>query len=392
MSHRVISICGEERVSLDRHQIGDLSWPQLMGELVGNATAALVTGGTGLLGSHIAEQLHRRGHHIRALCRKASDTVFLRSIGAEIFDGDLTDREALRRACAGVDVVYHAAARVGDWGPWEDFVRVSVDGTQHLLDAAASTGVRRFLHISSISVYGHVDGEGKVFDESAPIGVNVPRWSYYTRAKVEAERLVWAMHASGRIPVTVIRPSWLYGPRDRATLPRLIDSIRRRKLKIIGDGQNRLNLVHAGNVAEAAILAAESDRAVGEAYNCCHDGVLTQRGYFDRVADAVGEPRIRKSVPYRVAYAASFLMECFGRAFRTKNPPLVTRYAVWLMGRRCFFECNKLKEQLGWSSSIGYDAGIADAVRDYLAHTDGTRRTRVTTVPESVHAAVEVQR
>jgi len=363
-----------------------------MGDPVGSATAALVTGGTGLLGSHIAEQLHRRGRRIRALCRKASDTVFLRGIGAEIIDGDLTDREALRRACAGVDVVYHAAARVGDWGPWEDFVRVSVDGTQHLLDAAAAAGVRRFLHISSISVYGHIDGEGKVFDESSPVGVNVPRWSYYTRAKVEAERLVWAMHASGRIPVTVIRPSWLYGPRDRATLPRLIDSIRRRKLKIIGDGQNRLNLVHAGNVAEAAILAAESDRAVGEAYNCCHDGVLTQRGYFDRVADAVGEPRIRKSVPYGVAYAASFLMECFGHAFKTKNPPLATRYAVWLMGRRCFFECNKLKEQLGWSSSIGYDAGIADAVRDHLAHTGDTRPRRATTVPEPGHAVVEVQR
>jgi len=339
------------------------------------SSLSLVTGGTGLLGSHIAEQLRHRNHGVRALCRTGSDTTFLQSLGAEIIDGDLTDRDAVRRACTGVDVVYHAAARVGDWGPWEDFVRVSVDGTQHLLEGAAAARVSRFLHISSISVYGHVDGDGKVFDESAPLGVNLHKWSYYTRAKIEAEKRVWAMHASGRMPVTVIRPSWLYGPRDRATLPRLIDSMRRRKLKIIGDGRNRLNVVHAGNVAEAAVLAAESDRTIGEAYNCCHDGILTQRAYFDRIADAVGEPAVTKSVPYRVAYSAAFLMECFGHAFKTKNPPLVTRYAVWLMGRRCFFECNKLKEHVGWSSSIGYAEGIAAAVQDYLAPSGAPRRT-----------------
>ncbi len=328
---------------------------------------ALVTGGTGLLGSHIAEQLRLRGHSIRAVCRPGSDTAFLRSIGAEIVAGDVTDREVLRRTCEGVDAVYHAAARVGDWGPWEGFLRVSVDGTQALLDAAVAAKVRRFLHISSISVYGHVDEAGRVLDESAPVGVNVHRWSYYTRAKVLAERCVWEAHQSGRIAVTVIRPSWLYGPRDRATLPRLIQSIRDGKLKIIGDGTNRLNVVHAANVAEAAILAAESDRAIGEAYNCCHDGVLTQREYFDAIADAIGEPRVTRSVPYRVAYSAAFLMECFGHLFRTRNPPLVTRYAVWLMGRRCFFECRKLHEHLGWRSTIGYVEGIPAAVCDVSA-------------------------
>ncbi len=333
-----------------------------------STSLALVTGGTGLLGSHIAEQLHRRGRAVRALCRPGSDTRFLHSLGAEIVSGDLNDRPLLDRACQGIDTVYHAAARVGDWGPWEDFVRVSIDGTQTLLDAAAGAKVRRFLHISSVSVYGHVDGEGKVLDETAPLGVNVHRWSYYTRAKVEAEHRVWTMHKSGRLAATVIRPSWLYGPRDRATLPRLIDSIRRRKAKIVGDGENRLNVVHAGNVAEAAILAAESDRAVGEAYNCCHDGVLTQRGYFDRVAAAIGAPPVTRAVPYRVAYSAAFLLECLGHAFRTRTPPFVTRYAVWLMGRRCFFECKKLQDQLGWRSSIGYDLGIPQAVQDHLHH------------------------
>src|SRR5207249_1282388 len=162
-------------------------------------------------------------------------------IGAEIVSGDLSDAAALRRVWEGVDVVYHAAARVGDWGPWSDFVRVSIDCTRNLLESAAQQKVHRFLHISSVSVYGHVDG----------------------------------------------------------------------------DGNNRLNVVHAANVAEGAILAANCERCIGEAYNASHDGVLTQRQYFDAVADAVGAPRVTKSVPYGIAYQAAFLMECYGHLLRT---------------------------------------------------------------------------
>lgn len=329
---------------------------------------SLVTGATGLLGSHVAEQLHRRGRRVRALCREGSDTSFLRTLNAEITSGDITDPQSVERACQGIDTVYHSAARVGDWGPWSDYVRNTVEATQNLISAAAMHGVRRFVHMSSSSVYGYVNGEGKIFNESAPLGAIVPRWGFYTRAKIEAERLVWRAFHAGLIAATIIRPSWMYGPRDRATLPRLIDSLRKGKLKIIGDGTNRLNLVHAGNVAEAAILAAYSPRAVGEAYNCCYDGVLTQRQYFDQIADALGAPRVKKAVPYSLAYNAAFAMECFGHVFRTRKPPLATRYAIWIMGRRCFFECQKLKDQLGWNSTITYDEGIPAAVRDYQLH------------------------
>ena len=123
--------------------------------------------------------------------------------------------------------------------------------------------------------------------------------------------------------------------------------------------------MHAANVAEGALLAANSDRAIGEAYNCSHDGVLTQREYFSLIAGAIGEPEVTAHVPYAVATRAAFLMECFGHLFRTKKPPLATRYAVWLMGRKCFFECRKIKEQLGWSSTIGYSEGVPAAVQDY---------------------------
>jgi len=326
----------------------------------------LITGGTGLLGSHLVEQLARRGRPVRALVRPGADTRFLRSQGAELVEGDLTDPPSLERACRGVGAVYHSAARVGDWGPWQDFQRVTIDGTGKLVDAAAACGVRRFLHISSISAYGHPDGAGLVLDETAPLGQSLHRWSYYSRAKVEAERIVWEAHRQGRIRATVIRPSWLYGPRDRATMGRLIDSIRTRQAKLLGRGDNRLNVVHAANVAEAAILAVDTEAAVGEAYNCSNDGVLTQEQYFNLVAAALGEPPVTRRVPYRVARFAALILECVGHAFRLRKPPLVTRYSVWLLGRKCFFDCTKARERLGWSSTISYEEGIPAAVADHL--------------------------
>ncbi len=333
---------------------------------------SLITGATGLLGSHIAEQLRRCGRKVRALVRPTSDVSFLQSIGCELVHGDVTDRASLIEACRGVDVVYHCAARVGDWGPWKEFVAISIDGTRNLLDAAVAAGVKRFLHISSISVYGYVDGEGTVFDETTPLGYGLYKWAYYSRAKVEAEHIVWDYHRAGKIPVTVVRPSWLYGERDRATLGRLIDSIRQRKCKLIGDGNNRLNVVHAANAAEACILAANAERAIGEAYNCSNDGELTQGAYFNKIAEALGEPPVTKCVPYKVAKTAAFVFECLGHALKRKKPPLVTRYSVWLIGRRSFFETRKAREQLGWESTISYDEGIPAAVKWYLTEHDST--------------------
>lgn len=326
----------------------------------------LVTGGTGLLGSHIVEQLRKRGRTVRALVRKGADTSWLATQGVELVEGDITDPASLDRACQGVQCVYHAAARVGDWGPWEDFVRVTIDGSNNLFDAAERAGVPRFIHISSISVYGHMNEPGLVVDESAPLGVNVHHWSYYTRAKVIAEEELWRRHRAGcKVKYTVIRPSWLYGPRDRATLARLTRMIRDGKAKLLGSGDNRLNVVHAANVAEGCILAADNPHAVGQAYNCSNDGELTQRQYFDLLTSAIGAPPVTKRVPFKVAYSAGFMLECFGHLFGKKTPPMITRYAVWLMGRDTYFSADKARKELGWNSTIGYREGIPAAVKWY---------------------------
>ncbi len=323
----------------------------------------LVTGATGLLGSHIVEKLVGAGARVRALVRPQSDTSFLDTLGVEKVIGDVTDLESLVSAMRDVHTVYHAAAQVGDWGPWSRFVAVTIDGTRNMLSAAAQTHVKRFLHISSISAYGHPDGEGLVLDETAPLGVNLHKWSYYSRAKVEAEKLAWDAYRKGDVPLTLVKPSWLYGQRDRASIPRLIRAIGTGKGKLIGDGNNRLNLVYAGNEAEGCILAATNENALGESYNLSNDGVLTQKEYLNKIAECLDVPPVTKSVPYRVVYGAAFGMELFGHMLRKKRPPLVTRYVVWLIGRRCFFSCAKAREQLGWTPTVGYDEGIRQTVR-----------------------------
>jgi len=325
----------------------------------------LITGATGLLGSHLAEQLLRRSESVRALVRGDAGTSFLDKWGVQKVYGDLNDRSALARAFDGVRTVYHAAARVGDWGPWEEFERITIEGTRNMLEAAEKARVERFVHISSISAYGHVDGEGLVLDETAPLGQKLYRWSYYSKAKVAAEELVWDFHRRGRLAATIIRPSWLYGPRDRASIGRLVDAIRRGKARIIGDGRNRLNLSYAGNVAEAAILAAGKDEAKGEAYNCSSDGEITLQGYFDLIAEALGAEPVRRYVPYKVAKTAALLMEVAGRLTGRSKPPMVSRYAVWLMGRRVFFSTEKIR-RLGWVPTIDYATGVPLTVKWYL--------------------------
>ena len=330
----------------------------------------LVTGATGLLGSHIVEKLVESGEPVRALVRPRSDTSLLESLGVEKVMGDVTDRQSLPAAIKDVRTVYHAAAQVGDWGPWSRFVAVTIEGTRNMLNAARQAGVKRFLHISSISAYGHPDGEGLVLDETAPLGVGLHKWSYYSRAKVEAEMLAWDAHRRGDVPVTVVKPSWLYGERDRASMPRIIRAIRSGKAKLIGDGMNRLNLTYAGNEAEGCILAATKDKAVGESYNLSNDGVITQAEYLNKIAAAVGAGPVVKKVPYRLAYGAAFMMELFGHLLRRKSPPLVTRYAVWLMGRRCLFSCEKARRELDWQAEVGYEEGIQRTVKWCLAQAD----------------------
>ena len=338
-----------------------------------DSAEALVTGASGLLGSHIAEQLVARGTRVRALVRPTSETGFLRSLGVELVLGDLTDRDACERAVSGIRVVYHAAAKVGDWGTWREFQEESLDATANIGGAAARERVSRFVHISSTSAYGHPHEGGPPITEMAPLGQRLwPLWDGYTRSKVEQERILWELSRTVGLPLTVIRPSWLFGERDRTTVARLVTRLRRGGIPLIGRGDNPLSAIDAAEVAAAALLAGDDPGSVGEAYNITDQGFITQRDYFRLWAEACGAPAPRSRRSYSLVFAAALGLEAFGRLTRSARPPIITRYATWLMGRDVSYSTAKARERLGWRPRKDYRASIERAVSWYKGQ-DGPR-------------------
>ncbi len=326
----------------------------------------LVTGATGMLGSHIAERLVAGGGRVRALVREGADTRFLDALGVEVLRGDLTDPAACERAVEGVDVVYHAAAKVGDWGRWAEFQAGCIDATRNLGRAAVRQGVGRFLHVSSTSAYGHPAEGGAPVEETARMGQNIWVWDGYTRSKVEAEKVLWEMAGAEGLPVTVVRPSWLYGERDRTTTARLMARLRQGRVPLIGNGDNPMSAIYVGEVADAAILAARHPSAVGEAFNVTSQGPITQRAFMNLFAEACGAPPLRKTVPYRLTFATALLLEAQGRLAGRPTPPLITRYATWLMGRNLAYSTEKARNVLGWRPSLGYADSIRKTARWFL--------------------------
>ncbi len=337
----------------------------------------MVTGATGLLGSHLAERLVARGDRVCALARSGARTEFLDRLGVEIRWGDLTDPGSCQRATAGVSVVYHCAAKVGDWGSWREFQVGCVDATRTLAQAALRAGVGRFVHISSTSAYGHPPDREGTIDETAPLGRNVWFLDHYTRSKVECERLLWDMADRENLPLTVIRPSWLYGERDRTTAPRLAREFRRGRVMIVGKGDNPLSAVHAGVVADGAILAANNPGSRGDAYNITNQGPITQRRFLDLFADALGRPRARRHIPYRLAFTGGLLLELQDRALHRRDAPRVTRYGAWLLGRYLDYSTQKARDRLGWRPAFGYEEGIARAGRWFLENEVQTESAAV---------------
>jgi nucleoside-diphosphate-sugar epimerase len=333
-----------------------------------SAKLNVLTGATGLLGSHIAEQLSQRGERVRALVRPTSDTTFLRSIGAELAVGDLADVASLRRAVAGADVVYHCAAKVGDWGAWRQFRSLVIDATAHVLEACRAEGVGRVLHVSSISVYGHPRPRprGEQFTEDEPLGQNLWLWDHYCRAKIKAEEVCRRYPG----PLTILRPSWIYGPRDRNTLPRIFKALAAGRVRLIGRGDNLLNIIYVGDVADGAIRAASDPASVGQAYNLSSGGEITQRQLLDLLTDALGRPRITRRIPFRVAFWGGMLSELIGRAIRLKRPPHITRYAVGLIARPTLFSTAKARTRLGWRPTVSIEEGLKRTLEWHRQQTE----------------------
>ena len=320
----------------------------------------LVTGATGFLGSHIANRLIERGDSVRALVRPTSDTSYLESRG-ELVVGDITETDSLPAALASVEVVYHAAANVSDWGPWSDFKRITVDGTRNMLRAAAAAGVKRFLHVSSDAVY-RFDDLAKGVDETTRLETHFGPLDYYRRAKTDAEKIARRAHERGRVPVTIVRPGLILGERDAVMLPGLVTFLKSSTAAYMGNGRNRLPCVYGGDVADLCVRAATTETALGETYNALNEEHVTQRELFDAATESAGIDAPRRTVPLRILYTFAAVTEAVARLRGWSHHPELTRFAVNIMGLHYIEDNSKARTELGWRAEVGMREAVRRSV------------------------------
>lgn len=244
-----------------------------------------VTGATGLLGSHLAEHLRDRGYGVVALCRREADVRFLRGLGCTIVEGDVRDpSDTLAPGMAGCTHIVHGAGLVYAGGAWPKVRAVNVEGTRNVLTAAARAGLKGAVHLSSVAVYGSVEGP---IDESFTLAVDETA-DLYARSKREGEEVAREVEAEHGLPVTVLRPSAVYGERDRLMAPAIADILRLPVTPLFGPGDNTLPVVYAGNVAVAIGLAIDAGRGL-ETFDVGLDRPLTQRELFEHLARGMGK-------------------------------------------------------------------------------------------------------
>ena len=338
----------------------------------------LVTGGTGCVGSALVERLLANGFEVRALVRKTSDLHHLKTTGAQIVFGDVTDYAGLREAAEGVDIVFHAAAKVTPgWGTWEEFEKTQVRGTENLLKAAVEGGASRFLQVSSYTVYGDACFKGDIpADESTECAVCLTPKTYYDYAKLLAERACWEYHRQGKIKVSMIRIGSAYGPRDRLISDRIYRYAASPIILWPGRGNPRYAIVNSYDIAELSIMAATSDKGIGEVYNVASPEPTRLKQFAEAMVRARGGRRVWGSIPFSVAYVWCYMMELISTLGRAKQMPFLNRYFILQLNMECNLDGSKAKRELGWVPRMSLDDGTKQYVEWRRAEEEAEKKKK----------------
>jgi nucleoside-diphosphate-sugar epimerase len=326
---------------------------------------ALVTGGGGFLGGVVVRMLRARGDEVASFSRGRYPA--LEALGVEQLQGDLADAAAVARAVAGRDVVFHVAARAGIWGPYRDYFRANVLGTDNVLSACRLHGVRRLVYTSSPSVV--FDGRDMAgADESAPYPAHYD--AHYPRTKAEAERRVLA--ADGPDLATVaLRPHLIWGPGDNHLVPRILARARAGRLRRIGKADKLVDSVYIDNAAEAHLLAADRLRpgapAAGRAYFVSNGEPLPTWELVNGILAAGGLPPVTRSVPAWLAVAVGGLCELAWGLFRLGGEPPMTRFLARELATAHWFDIGAARRDLGYVPRVR----IAEGLRRLAEHLRG---------------------
>jgi nucleoside-diphosphate-sugar epimerase len=330
----------------------------------------LVTGGTGFLGRRLVARLLAEGRNVAVLGRMPAPE--LEAQGVRFIRASLDDAAAVRSACAGVEAVFHTAAKVGVWGRYDDFFRTNVLGTRALLEGCRTHGVQRLIYTSTPSVvYNGQRLAGA--DESLPLTTRCP--SPYPLTKAIAEREVLAAN-SAALRTLALRPHLIWGVGDPHLVPRVLARARAGRLHIIGDGRNRVDLVHIENAVDAHLLAETalrqchllSDipsgprRADGRAFFITNGEPVLLWDWINDLLLALGEPSVTKKISLGAASALGAVCEAAWGILPVRGEPPMTRFIAAELAKDHWFDISAARRDLGYAPRISMAAGTADLV------------------------------
>ena len=337
--------------------------------------STLVTGGTGFLGRGIVERLLADGRAVTVLARTPSPDLEKR--GVRFVRASLDDATAVRAACAGIETVFHVAAKVGVWGRYKEFFKTNVLGTRALLDGCRAHGVQRLVHTSTPSVvYNGRDLAGA--NESLPLTTNCP--SPYPLTKATAEREVLAAN-SRTLHIVALRPHLIWGVGDPHLVPRVLDRARAGRLRIVGDGKNRVDMVHIENAVDAhlaaeAALARTDSPTAGRAYFITNGEPVALWDWINDLLRALGEPPVTKKISLGAATAVGAICETLWRVLPVAGEPPMTRFIAAELAKDHWFDITAARRDLGYVPRVTMAAGTAELVAHLRA-----KSARVTSWP-----------
>lgn len=331
-----------------------------MGGLQATAVQRIVvTGATGFVGGALTRRLlaTRPDADVLALGRDRAHGAALQADGIEFKALDLTDAHAVRRALRDADVVVHAAALSSPWGGYPAFHAANVVASANVADACVQAGVQRLVHISTPGIYHDGKPHHGVREDHPlpPRAVN-----HYAATKREAERCVLATAAASGMPVLMLRPRAIFGPGDKAILPRIADALRQGRLRRIGDGACTVDMSYIDNVVDAILLAIEAPPELsGRAYNISNGQPVRIWEVIDRLADALGVPRPIARISREKALLVARVLETGYGLFAPQREPPLLRYGVDLLSVDMTLDISRARDELGYRPRVSMDDALA---------------------------------
>jgi nucleoside-diphosphate-sugar epimerase len=317
----------------------------------------LITGASGFVGSHLLDNLIERGHSVRCLVRKSSNLRYVKDPRIELAYGGLDDSTDWDEALADVDVIYHVAGTTFARRA-KDYFTVNHQGTEALLAEAVKRRdqIKRFVYISSLAAVGPARDGVPVDEDTAPEPITP-----YGRSKLMAEEAVRVV--SDLVPVTIVRPPAVYGPRDYGIFE-FFKAVKGGVFPMIGRTEKRVSLIHARDLVDGIILAGESEAALGRTYFISSDDNYSMRAVADLMA-ALMRKRLRTiTIPRALAYGVAIVAE--GAAALMGKPPVINRDKVTDIsqtGWTCSIE--RAKGELGYFPRIDLEEGLRETIAWY---------------------------